>query len=241
MRPTPDLIAQALRNCESEPVRTPGSIQPGGALIAYDTDTRAVAFVSETAADFLPGNLSAGELLSADIDMLVSNDVIHALNNSLTSALSTGRRSFVATIDGPTTQVDLHVFASGSYTVLELEPADPTGGLNAQTLQSVLQMMNRIEADTSEAAVLKDAVQLVRALTGYDRIIAYRFDQSYNGECIAEARSDTMESYLGLRFPASDIPAQARAVMADVPLRYILDTDAVPVGLLSRAEGLASL
>lgn len=241
MRATPDLIAQALRNCENEPVRTPESIQPGGALLAYDNDTHAIAYVSDNVGDYLIWDHSAAELLGVDIQTILSSDVIHALNNSLTGALSTGRRSFVATLEGATTQVDIHVFGSEGYTVLELEPSDPTGGLNAQTLQTVLQMMNRIDADTSEASLLEDAVQLVRSLTGYDRVIAYRFDQSFNGECIAESRAETMESYLGLRFPASDIPAQARAVMVDLPLRYILSSDAAPVGLLARTASLGPL
>ena len=54
----------------------------------------------------------------------------------------------------------------------------------------------------------------VRALTGFDRVMVYRFDRDWNGEVVAEDRRDDLEPFLGLRYPASDIPAQARALYA---------------------------
>jgi two-component system, chemotaxis family, sensor kinase Cph1 len=50
----------------------------------------------------------------------------------------------------------------------------------------------------------------VRALTGFDRVMVYRFDPEWNGELVAEDRRADLEPFLGLRYPASDIPAQAR-------------------------------
>ncbi|MEM9814101.1 MAG: HWE histidine kinase domain-containing protein, partial [Pseudomonadota bacterium] len=68
-------------------------------------------------------------------------------------------------------------------------------------------------------------------VTGYDRVMIYRFDPHWNGEVVAEARKRSIEPYLGLRFPHWDIPAQARDIMRQVPIRIIADVDHVPTKL----------
>ena len=69
----------------------------------------------------------------------------------------------------------------------------------------------------------------MRRLTGFDRVMIYRFDAEWNGEVIAEAASASPVSYLALRFPASDIPAQVRQLFLLNPLRAIADIDATAV------------
>ena len=71
----------------------------------------------------------------------------------------------------------------------------------------------------------------VRAVTGYDRVMVYRFDPEWNGEVIAEDRRDDLEPFFGLRYPASDIPAQARALYATNWMRIIPDATYAPVPL----------
>nr|WP_281371648.1 SpoIIE family protein phosphatase [Petropleomorpha daqingensis] len=68
----------------------------------------------------------------------------------------------------------------------------------------------------------------VRTLTGFDRVMVYRYDADYNGEVVAEARAEHLNSFLGLHYPASDIPAQARALYEKNWIRLISDVDYVP-------------
>ena len=72
-------------------------------------------------------------------------------------------------------------------------------------------------------AILESLVTDVRALTGFDRVMIYRFDPQWNGEVIAEDRRDDLEPVLGLHYPAADIPAQARALYEHNWLRLIPD------------------
>jgi light-regulated signal transduction histidine kinase (bacteriophytochrome) len=72
----------------------------------------------------------------------------------------------------------------------------------------------------------------VRGLTGFDRVMVYRFDPDWNGEVVAEERRDDLEPFLGLHFPASDIPAQARALYLRNWLRLIPDARYAPVPLV---------
>jgi len=78
------------------------------------------------------------------------------------------------------------------------------------------------------------AVREVRALTGFDRVMLYQFDDEWNGDVVAESRNEGVDSYLGLHFPHTDIPAQARALYLVNWLRYIPDATYQPVPLLAR-------
>ena len=85
-------------------------------------------------------------------------------------------------------------------------------------------------ASTEELAEL--AAKEVRRLTGLDRALVYRFDEDWNGTVVAEDRNETLPSYLDLRFPASDIPAQARELYRLNRLRLIADANYEPVPIL---------
>ena len=71
----------------------------------------------------------------------------------------------------------------------------------------------------------------VRALLGFDRVMVYRFDEEWNGEVIAEEKRDDLNSFLGLHYPATDIPAQARRLYTVNWTRLIADIEYAPVPL----------
>jgi chemotaxis family two-component system sensor kinase Cph1 len=72
----------------------------------------------------------------------------------------------------------------------------------------------------------------VRDLTGFDRVMVYRYDEEYNGEVVAESKREDLNSYLGLHYPSTDIPAQARALYEKSWLRLISDVDYTPAPLV---------
>ncbi|MEO0360301.1 MAG: HWE histidine kinase domain-containing protein, partial [Pseudomonadota bacterium] len=125
--------------------------------------------------------------------------------------------------------------------VAEVEPRRrPEPGPGA-LLAKISQLLDRIRGEDDEVALMARIVRLLRAVTGYDRVLAYRFDGEFNGEVIAEEREPEIEPFLGLRFPHWDIPAQARAIMAKVPLRFIADVDQIPSPLLAAETGAPPL
>ncbi|MCF6370252.1 ATP-binding protein [Rhizobium halophilum] len=76
---------------------------------------------------------------------------------------------------------------------------------------------------------MQATARFIQELTGFDRVLVYRFDEGWNGQVAAEAGNGALPSYLDLRFPASDIPAQARALYASSPVRLIPDAAYQPV------------
>ena len=123
---------------------------------------------------------------------------------------------------------DIAVHQSGSEIVLEFEPS---GSEPIAPLSVLRTMTARIERQTTLSGVYREVARQVRGLTGFDRVMVYRFDVDGAGEVVAEAANHDLSPFLGLRYPASDIPKQARALYERNYLRIIADVDSDPVAI----------
>jgi serine phosphatase RsbU (regulator of sigma subunit)/GAF domain-containing protein len=116
--------------------------------------------------------------------------------------------------------------------VVELEPAHgPRPFSFPNTYQAVRGTVADLNRATSLQELYDTTAQAVRELTGFDRVMVYRYDADYNGQVVAEAKAPELNSWLGLHYPASDIPAQARALYEKNWIRLISDVDYRPVPL----------
>lgn len=126
----------------------------------------------------------------------------------------------------------------GDALVLELEPVSSAAVVAADPLLAVAELSRGL-ATCDEPAACVIAAREVRQLTGYERVMIYRFAANGDGEVVAESLAPGAASYLGLRFPASDIPPQARAAFAAVGVRAIIDATATDSPLLPPVERIA--
>ena len=216
-----------LVSCESEPIHLLGAVQSIGFLLSISADWT-ILRASSNATAFL-GNF--GEIIGRPVRDLLSADLIHDIRGRLQIASGTGivERLLGQRLGAESPRYDVAVHVSGEETVLEFEPATADAVAPLSVLRS---MMARVERQTSANKVCDEAVRQVRALTLFDRVMLYRFDQDGAGDVIAESANSTVESFLGLRYPASDIPSQARALYRRNFLRIIVDVDATPVPVL---------
>ena len=88
-------------------------------------------------------------------------------------------------------------------------------------------MVSRLQQTAEFEPLCREAARQMRALTGFDRVMVYRFAPDGSGEVIAEAVRSGLDRYLGLHYPASDIPKQARALYERNWLRIIADVDVI--------------
>lgn len=95
--------------------------------------------------------------------------------------------------------------------------------------------MDRLRRQRTIQSLLEVAVQELQERNGFDRVTAYRFGHDGSGEVVAESRRNDLEPFLNLRYPASDIPPQARRLYVINTLRLIADVRSTPVPL--RAGG----
>lgn len=116
----------------------------------------------------------------------------------------------------------------GELLILEFEPTEAWDSTGPHALRNA---MFALESAPNLRALAEVATQTVRELTGFDRVMLYKFAPDATGEVIAEARREGLHAFLGHRFPASDIPAQARALYTRHLLRLTADTRAAAVPL----------
>ena len=134
-------------------------------------------------------------------------------------------------IDGHDEVVDAVLHRTDGLLVVEAERgAGPLPTIHSYQLTRTA--LGRIQRADGLDALYQVAVEEVRRLTGFDRVMIYRFDEDWNGQVVAEDRADGLTSFLGLRYPASDIPAQARALYRSQWLRLIVDVGYRPVPLV---------
>lgn len=217
-----------LTNCEREPIHVLGNIQPFGFLIAASADWL-VGRVSANIAQFT--GISPEQALGQPLTALFTEKSLHAIRNriSLLRGPDSVERLFnQVLIEGkPAFDVALHF--SGDAIVIEAEPAREE---ELESSAMVRAMIARLSQSDTLAAYLREGARQVRALTGFDRVMVYRFDEQGSGEVVAESLKPGVDSFLGLHYPASDIPAQARKLYVRNIFRVIADVGATPVPVL---------
>lgn len=225
-------LREALDSCAAEPVHMPGAVQPFGCMIVADASSLEITHVSENCAAFVGAEPEG--VLGQDLNDVLGRDVGHAIKNAHAQDDLTRTNVSLGDVhinDGTWT---LGAFLSQGALVVEMEPTREAGFAGAKALKTLSFLMQSVDACENEAALFAATTRLLRNLTGYDRVMVYRFDEAFNGEVLAEDRHRSMESYDGLRFPHWDIPAQARDLMMKLPLRFIGDVDQVPQRLIAR-------
>lgn len=228
--PTPEVT---LDNCDREPIHIPGRIQSHGVLVAFD-EARTVTHLSANAQELLGahapqlGQALAGTLFAADPAMQAAVEQCFDADGSQVQQVA-----LETVVQGRTFELVGHRL--GARVVVELELCPQRGQSFADHSFQGHRALNRLRGQRSIGELLDAAVQEVRALTGFDRVMAYRFRDDGSGDIMAEARRDDLEPFLGRRYPASDIPAQARRLYTINTLRNIADVGSATVPVQARA------
>lgn len=218
-----------LATCELEPIHIPGSVQPHGALLTFDLqDLRIVHAGGDTT-----GVLGAPttDLLGALATDVLRADQIHRLLALIDARRTLVRPVFAFTMDNDAYGVtDVVVHMVDGLLVLEFEPRRMPMIEDALTL--VQGMMHHVQQSGSLSAFFEAVANQVRAATGFDRVLVYRFAADCGGAVVAEARAEGVDSLFGLNFPASDVPRQARELYLKNLIRNIPDARYTPLPIL---------
>jgi len=212
-----------LAACDREPIHIPGSIQPHGLLLVAEGATgRVVAGAGELEARVAP------EWLGRTLSELLGQDI-----GALLSAMSAGPGgSLVAEpFVGPSGTYDVALHRAGPHLLAELEPA-PAEPMKAGPVLGWLDAIASTFERAGDLVVLCErAAAAFRALTGFDRVMVYRFVDDDAGRVIAEDRDPSLGTFLHHHFPATDIPKQARALYIRNRARAIPSVDYRPAPL----------
>ena len=216
-----------LSNCEREQIHLAASIQPYGALLLVREPDGVIVQASAQAGAFLglSGDLLGAPLkaLGGDLWALVRPYLgasIDAIPVALRCHLGDPAQSFTALLHHP----------RGGGLVIELERPGPPSLVSAQIEQAIQVFLGA----TTLQGLCDEAARIFEDLTGYDRVMVYRFDEAGHGQVFSETKKPDLEAFLGNRYPSTDIPQIARRLYEQNRVRLLADINYQPEPLEPR-------
>lgn len=221
-----------LADCEREQIHLAGSIQPHGILLAIKEPDNVVVQASANAAEFLHTSNVVGAPLRE-----LGGDLPLQILPHLSAPLHVSPMTVRCTIGSPPRPVDciIHRPSNGGL-ILELEAATNSGNV----MLALDGAFHRISSASSLLGLCDETATIFKEISGYDRVMIYRFDDEGHGEVLSERRRPDLEAFLGNRYPASDIPQIARRLYERNRVRLLVDVNYTPVPLQPRVSPLNS-
>jgi len=217
-----ELIKLALQECENEQIHFIPSIQSHGGLIAFSQSSERVEFVSNNIKEFL--NKSPKFCLDKSMEQIFNNQkTVHAIRNIASHQSIEYKKEYICLFkEAPSTpEINLSMFKTEKYFVIEMQinQVDVHSYLNiiANTSWITEKSLNF----TNHEELIQKTTKRLKYLTCFDRILVYKFLPDRSGEVVADTSSSEPNSFLGLRFPASDIPQIARDLLLKNTIRVI--------------------
>jgi two-component system, chemotaxis family, sensor kinase Cph1 len=230
-----------LTNCDREPIHIPNYIQPQGLLLTLAEPDLRITLVSENAPEIL--GMPVTELLDRPLSNFIGSDrggLIESIRGCLDHSFEhiNPLNLSIANADGVVRLFNgvVHCAPSGEI-VLELEPVESASKSDFfQFYRHIKVTLAKMQTTQNLAALCDLVVQEMRELTGFDRVMIYRFNEGGDGTVIAESKQDDLEAFLGMHFPDSDIPKQAKYLYTLNWLRLIPDVNYRQIGLVTTDE-----
>lgn len=217
-----------LTECDREAIHHIAAVQDFGGLIAVDADG-AVAHASANVAALL--GLDTLPAPGTPLTLVLGNGARETLSQAIDglAGIDTLERRFGLDLTGAGALFDCAVHRSGQLGIIEFEPHARHDF--ADHVSMIVPVMAQLETAGTVDVLFDTAARLVRQMTGYDRVMVYRFHPDESGEVIAEDHHPDLEPFKGLRYPKADIPQQARELFRRNRFRIIADmeSEAVPI------------
>ncbi|CAD5976108.1 Cyanobacterial phytochrome A [Planktothrix tepida] len=232
----------SLRNLDEQPIHILSQIQPHGVLFVLEEPDLRILQVSS--------NIES--ILGISPEIMVHNHLSDLLDPFQMERIETGLKQDNLDFINPTkiwfrVKGDDYVIFDGvfhrnseGYLVLELEPTTSQENIPFLSFYHLARVsINQLEASANLRDFCQIIVKEVRKVTGFDRVMLYKFDEDEHGEVIAEEKREEMEPYVGLHYPASDIPKPARRMFSSNWIRLIPDAASEPVKLFPEVNPIS--
>lgn len=233
---TPRFGEADLTSCDREPIHIPGSVQPHGALLVLLDSGDAVTQASVNAAALLgapPDALFADGLAAA-----FAPDSVAGLRAAVADPALDEHPHYLALERANGGRVDVAAHRYDGRVLVEVEPAEDDGpAATANVYGELKATLADLERAPDVEEFCRRGARHVKRITGFDRVMIYKFLEDDSGRVIAEAKEDGLEPFFGLHYPATDIPVQARELYRRSWLRIIPDIGYAPAALVAAPPG----
>ena len=225
-----------LSNCDREPIHIPGKIQSHGFLISINQDLK-ITYCSENISAFAP--VTAASLLGTPV-YFMETAILNKMDGFISKLLNIAKTKdgfrplnpYPIYINGK--DYNLIICDSADQYLLEFEPSNSDLKLDIQLV--IGSTLSEIMSAADLSHLLNNAALQIQTIIGYDRVMVYKFHQDGHGEVVAEAKTEQLSTWLGLHYPASDIPQQARELYKLNLVRQIADVATTPSTILTYPE-----
>ncbi|MFP5391369.1 MAG: ATP-binding protein [Gammaproteobacteria bacterium] len=226
----PPSQALDLTSCDKEPIRFPGSIQPHGFLLGLREDLT-ILQASDNLAEL--AGIDAADALGRPLAAIVGERVAGALEGELAGAQVGQRPTYLHSVTLGQRHFDVLAHRYDALLVLEFEQVSREDQADFRQLhRRIGDFLLNLNKTASLEAMCQLAADDMRVISGYGRVMVYKFDPDGHGHVLAESREPAYHSYLGQRFPASDVPRQARELYTLNPIRLIHNANYTPARLV---------
>ena len=211
-----------ITNCDMEPVQTPGCVQAHGALLVLRSDDLSILQASDNTQTIF--GLAVAELLGQPVGKVVGPDGEARLRDLLAAESTDRNPLYLLTLPGGHEGVgalDVTVHTADGVVVLEFESTGRTDSAEPDYYALVKITVARLQTAGSVQELCGMVADEIRKITGHDRVMVYKFHADGHGEVVAESRRVDLEPWLGLHYPAQDIPSPARDVFTKTWIRPV--------------------
>lgn len=221
-----------LSRCADEPIRTPGSIQPHGFMLTLSPAELVVQQASANLERWI--GMAAQDAVGRPLAQVLGETAAARVVAELDANPALARPAYIGTVTADNgAHFDVLAHAWDSLLILEFEGVERRRAADFRHLYPVIgDYLVKVNQPASIAEMSELAARRVREVSGYGRVLVYQFDADGHGRVLAESKDEGYDSYLGQHFPASDVPAQARALYTLSPIRVIQDANYVPAPLV---------
>jgi len=219
--------------CGSIPLHLINLVQPHGILLVLDKENLHILQASENVETLL--SVAPDELLGQPFSTFLAPGQYEEILAKMGQHDTQDKIPFTVTlkVKGRDVSFSALVLQQQEYVLVELEKDEPAKEESFIRLyQQIKYITSLLKQANSCQEIARLAVEELKRFSGFDRVLVYQFDQRWNGIVIAQAKEEDMDDYLGLRFPASDVPKQARDLYFRNPYRLIPSREYTPVKLV---------
>ncbi|MGM3308739.1 ATP-binding protein [Anabaena sp. WFMT] len=222
-----------LTSCEKEAIHTPGLIQPHGVILSFKKPELTILQISDNTFNIL--GIQPDKLLNQNLNQLLEPEQINLLLDSLEQEnLEFGNPlEFNIRVNQKNVYFDGIVHRYQENFILELEPTLSEKSNKFFKFYPLIKLaISKLRGAATVTQLSRVIAQEIKRITDFDRVMVYKFDDNWNGVVITEEKSENLTSYLGLHYPASDIPPQARQLYIQNWLRLIPDINYQPAVII---------
>ncbi len=217
--------------CAAEPIHIPGKIQPHGFMIVFVEVDHTIVQTSANCVSIL--GISSEAAVGKSLDVFLTPDSTRSLSAALGGEDLRSANPLRIKLANVSNSYDGILSRSDSVVVLELEPFQEERTKDMNFFYShIHSLIQSIQTRETLTGTFNFVASEVKKLTGFDRVLIYEFDAEFHGKVVGEAKQPFQDSYMDHRYPASDIPPQARQLYLRNWLRIIPDIEYEPSPLI---------